>query len=157
MARDDTVLGVEEYIVICCTVLYYVVCCVVCCVLCYMLFYMLYCVMYCPDDSTFSHPPLTLVTPSHFISLLFTPSHSLFTLSHSSLSFRKKPISSSKAKRARKIKLGREDEEHLVSAVASLVLHLDASGDGYKRMLVKFYQSDFEKLDRLLELYETYV
>ena len=94
MARDDTVLGVEEYIVICCTVLYYVVCCVlccvVCCVLCYMLFYRLYCVMYCPDDSTFSHPPLTLVTPSHFISLLFTPSHSLFTLSHSSLSFRKK-------------------------------------------------------------------
>ena len=44
-----------------------------------------------------------------------------------------------------------------MSAVASLVLHLDASGDGYKRMLVKFYQSDFEKLDRLLELYETYV
>jgi beta-catenin-like protein 1 len=52
-------------------------------------------------------------------------------------------------------KLGqREDEEHVVSIVASLLLRL--SGEAHARCVGKFVEQGFEKLDRLVELHEKY-
>mmetsp|Transcript_38537 Transcript_38537/g.90995 ORF Transcript_38537/g.90995 Transcript_38537/m.90995 type:complete len:517 (+) Transcript_38537:141-1691(+) len=48
----------------------------------------------------------------------------------------------------------REDEEHVVSIIATLLLRL--SGDAHARTVGKFVENNFEKLDRLVELHEKY-
>mmetsp|Transcript_15764 Transcript_15764/g.26137 ORF Transcript_15764/g.26137 Transcript_15764/m.26137 type:complete len:523 (-) Transcript_15764:78-1646(-) len=48
-----------------------------------------------------------------------------------------------------------EDEEHVVSTVASLFTYL--KGERHQRLLGKFKENDFEKVDRLLELHDKYL
>jgi beta-catenin-like protein 1 len=48
----------------------------------------------------------------------------------------------------------KEDEEHVVSIIASLLLRL--SGEQHTRVLNKFFENDYEKLDKLMELHEKY-
>jgi beta-catenin-like protein 1 len=63
-------------------------------------------------------------------------------------------IMAKKAKDAKSSGSTREDEEHVVSIIASLLLRL--SGDSHARAVNKFVENDFEKLDKLLELHEKY-
>uniref|UniRef100_A0A7S0HXA0 Beta-catenin-like protein 1 N-terminal domain-containing protein n=2 Tax=Hanusia phi TaxID=3032 RepID=A0A7S0HXA0_9CRYP len=48
----------------------------------------------------------------------------------------------------------REDEEHVISIISSLILRL--GGDLHARVLQKFVENGFEKLDKLIELHEKY-
>lgn len=47
-----------------------------------------------------------------------------------------------------------EDTEHLLSIVASLLTSLASESPSRIRLLAKFVESDYEKIDRLLELRE---
>eukprot|EP01111_Echinosteliopsis_oligospora_P015897 TRINITY_DN6439_c0_g1_i1.p1 TRINITY_DN6439_c0_g1~~TRINITY_DN6439_c0_g1_i1.p1 ORF type:complete len:506 (-),score=148.30 TRINITY_DN6439_c0_g1_i1:214-1731(-) len=50
-----------------------------------------------------------------------------------------------------------EDEEAAVSCISSLLIHLDPHGNAVDRVLNKFRENDFEKVERLLELHEKYL
>ena len=63
-------------------------------------------------------------------------------------------ILAKKSKDAKSSGSAREDEEHVVSIVASLLLRL--SGEAHARTVHKFLENDFEKLDKLMELHEKY-
>lgn len=47
-----------------------------------------------------------------------------------------------------------EDEEHVVSILASLFTSLDSDTPARIRTLAKFVENEYEKVDRLLELRE---
>lgn len=49
----------------------------------------------------------------------------------------------------------KEDDEHVISIVSSLLLRL--SGEPHARLLNKFVENDFEKVDRLMELHDKYM
>eukprot|EP00727_Mastigamoeba_balamuthi_P007985 m51a1_g3807 hypothetical protein (1348) ;mRNA; r:245266-251184 len=51
----------------------------------------------------------------------------------------------------------REDDEHVVSCIVSLLKGLEPSSPLYARLVAKFSETEFEKLERLLELYEAYL
>lgn len=48
-----------------------------------------------------------------------------------------------------------EDEEHIISTIASLFSNLASDSAPRIRLMAKFIESDYEKLDRLLEIRET--
>jgi len=49
------------------------------------------------------------------------------------------------------------DDEHIVSSIASLLKHLTPiGGELYDRLINKFKENSFEKLERLLELHDKY-
>ena len=48
----------------------------------------------------------------------------------------------------------KEDDEHVVSIISSLLLRL--SGESHARLLAKFVENDFEKVDRLVEMHGKY-
>ena len=47
-----------------------------------------------------------------------------------------------------------EDDEHIMSIITSLLLRL--GGEQHARLLSKFVENGFEKVDRLVELHEKY-
>eukprot|EP00802_Teleaulax_amphioxeia_P005483 Tamp_05487.p1 GENE.Tamp_05487~~Tamp_05487.p1 ORF type:complete len:552 (-),score=176.11 Tamp_05487:184-1839(-) len=63
-------------------------------------------------------------------------------------------ILASKSKETKSSGSTKEDEEHVVSILSALLLRL--SGDAHARVVNKFIENDFEKLDKLLELHEKY-
>lgn len=48
-----------------------------------------------------------------------------------------------------------DDDEHIISIIASLFSNLGSDSPPRIRLIAKFIESDYEKLDRLLELRET--
>eukprot|EP01105_Mastigella_eilhardi_P007694 TRINITY_DN1931_c0_g1_i2.p2 TRINITY_DN1931_c0_g1~~TRINITY_DN1931_c0_g1_i2.p2 ORF type:complete len:288 (+),score=98.67 TRINITY_DN1931_c0_g1_i2:821-1684(+) len=50
----------------------------------------------------------------------------------------------------------REDDEHTAWAIVSLFRHVDRKHTNFARLLNKFVESSYEKVDRLVELYGTY-
>ncbi|KAN0022286.1 hypothetical protein ACTFIU_004462 [Dictyostelium citrinum] len=61
-----------------------------------------------------------------------------------------------KAKHSKKIYNESEDQEHIVTMLYSLLRNLDTTSDYYSRLMVKFTENDFEKIDKLLELHFKY-
>ncbi|KAN0032472.1 hypothetical protein ACTFIV_006370 [Dictyostelium citrinum] len=61
-----------------------------------------------------------------------------------------------KAKHSKKIYNESEDHEHIVTMLYSLLRNLDTTSDYYSRLMVKFTENDFEKVDKLLELHFKY-
>ncbi|KAK5582203.1 hypothetical protein RB653_003786, partial [Dictyostelium firmibasis] len=61
-----------------------------------------------------------------------------------------------KSKHSKKVYNESEDQEHIVTIFYSLLRNLDPTSDYYSRLMVKFIENDFEKIDKLLELHFKY-
>jgi beta-catenin-like protein 1 len=51
----------------------------------------------------------------------------------------------------------RADDEHCVSAIVSLFKHLGQEGKLWQRVLSKFQENDYEKVERLVEMHVKYL
>eukprot|EP00026_Physarum_polycephalum_P001295 Phypoly_transcript_01296.p2 GENE.Phypoly_transcript_01296~~Phypoly_transcript_01296.p2 ORF type:complete len:521 (-),score=104.86 Phypoly_transcript_01296:150-1712(-) len=49
-----------------------------------------------------------------------------------------------------------DDDEHVISCISTLLLHLDPKSSHHDRVLGKFKENEFEKVERMLELHEKY-
>ncbi|KAM9994271.1 hypothetical protein ACTFIZ_005587 [Dictyostelium cf. discoideum] len=61
-----------------------------------------------------------------------------------------------KSKHSKKIYNESQDQEHIVTILYSLLRNLDTTSDYYSRLMVKFNEDNFEKIDKLLELHFKY-
>ncbi|KAM9953696.1 hypothetical protein ACTFIR_008787 [Dictyostelium discoideum] len=61
-----------------------------------------------------------------------------------------------KSKHSKKIYNESEDQEHIVTMLYSLLRNLDTTSDYYTRLMVKFTENHFEKIDKLFELHSKY-
>jgi len=50
----------------------------------------------------------------------------------------------------------REDDEHIVSIISSLFSHMDTKSSRYSRLVSKFAENNYEKVERLIELLGKY-
>ncbi|EGC33961.1 hypothetical protein DICPUDRAFT_88535 [Dictyostelium purpureum] len=61
-----------------------------------------------------------------------------------------------KSKHNKKVYNEKEDEEHIVTMLYSLLRNLEKTSEYYERLLIKFTENNLEKVDRLLELHDKY-